>query len=38
MGGVEIILHELVTYPPDDDGWLIAHLEGFISWESLMFV
>jgi hypothetical protein len=28
MEGVEVILHDLGTYPPNDDGWLIGHLEG----------
>jgi hypothetical protein len=29
---MEVILHDLVTYPPDDDGRIIAHFECSISW------
>jgi len=36
MGGVEVILHDLVTYSPDDNGRIISHFDVFISCESVM--
>ena len=35
-GELEVNLHDLVTYAPDDDGRLTAYLEGFISWQSVI--